>query len=310
MSKIYQSMEALIGGTPLVQLQKIEQKHNLKAALYAKVEYMNPVGSVKDRAALFMLNQAEADGKLTAGGTVIEPTSGNTGIAIAAIGAVRGYRVIVVMPDTMSVERRQMMLAYGAELVLTAGKLGMKGAIAKAEELAQQIPNSIIAGQFENPANPQAHYATTGPEIWQDTDGAVDMFIAGVGTGGTLSGVSKYLKAQKSTVQVIAVEPQKSAILSGAPAGPHGLQGIGAGFVPENLDTTAYDAVVQITEERAFAAGREIAQIEGLLVGISSGAALHAAIEQAKLPENAGKHIVVLLPDTGMRYLSTAMFDA
>lgn len=309
MKKVYTSIDQLIGGTPLLQLQNMQRKYALGANIYAKLELFNPAGSVKDRAALFMLNDAEQSGKLQPGGTIIEPTSGNTGIGIAAVGAARGYRVIIVMPDTMSIERRQMMIAYGAELVLTEGKLGMKGAIAHADKLAAEIEGSMVAGQFENPANPAAHVATTGPEIWNDTAGEIDIFVAGVGTGGTISGVGGYLKSKNPAIQVVAVEPAGSPVMSGGAAGPHGLQGIGAGFLPGNLNTEIYDQIVQVTEAQAYAAGRAIAHDEGMLVGISSGAALHAAMELAKLPENAGKHIVALLPDTGARYLSTAMFE-
>lgn len=306
--KIYKSMEDLIGATPLVELRNIEQEENLAARLLVKIEKGNPAGSVKDRVAKTMLDDAEAKGKLVKGGTVIEPTSGNTGIGIAAIGAARGYRVIIVMPDTMSVERRLLMTAYGAELVLTDGKLGMKGAVDKAEELHAQIPGSIIAGQFENPANPAAHRTYTGPEIWEDTDGNVDVFIAGVGTGGTVSGVGEYLKSRNKDIKIVAVEPASSPLLSEGNAGSHKIQGIGANFVPENFNRAVVDEIVTVTDEDAFAAGRKIARREGLLVGISSGAALHAAIELAKRRENYGKTIVALLPDTGERYLSSAMF--
>ena len=308
MSKIYTSAEQLIGHTPLLELTHIEAAEGLEARLLAKLEYFNPAGSVKDRVAKAMIDDAEATGKLKPGSVIIEPTSGNTGIGLASVAAVRGYRVIIVMPETMSVERRLLMKAYGAELVLTEGAKGMSGAIAKAEELAAQIPNSFVPGQFVNPANPAAHRATTGPEIWQDTDGQVDIFVAGAGTGGTVTGVGGYLKEQNPAVKVVAVEPSDSAVLSGGKAGPHKLQGIGAGFVPEVLDTTVYDEVVPVTSEDAFAAGRMMGRKEGVLVGISSGAALYAAIQQAKRPENKGKTIVVLLPDTGDRYLSTPMF--
>ena len=308
MSKIYTSAEQLIGHTPLLELTHIEAAEGLEARLLAKLEYFNPAGSVKDRVAKAMIDDAEATGKLKPGSVSIEPTSGNTGIGLASVAAVRGYRVIIVMPETMSVERRLLMKAYGAELVLTEGAKGMSGAIAKAEELAAQIPNSFVPGQFVNPANPAAHRATTGPEIWQDTDGQVDIFVAGAGTGGTVTGVGGYLKEQNPAVKVVAVEPSDSAVLSGGKAGPHKLQGIGAGFVPEVLDTTVYDEVVPVTSEDAFAAGRMMGRKEGVLVGISSGAALYAAIQQAKRPENKGKTIVVLLPDTGDRYLSTPMF--
>lgn len=308
MSKIYTSAEQLIGHTPLLELTHIEAAEGLKARLLAKLEYFNPAGSVKDRVAKAMIDDAESTGKLKPGSVIIEPTSGNTGIGLASVAAARGYRVIIVMPETMSVERRLLMKAYGAELVLTEGAKGMSGAIAKAEELAAQIPGSFVPGQFVNPANPAAHRATTGPEIWQDTDGQVDIFVAGAGTGGTVTGVGGYLKEQNPAVRVVAVEPADSAVLSGGKAGPHKLQGIGAGFVPEVLDTTVYDEVMPVTTEEAFAAGRMMGHKEGVLVGISSGAALHAAIQQAKRPENEGKTIVVLLPDTGDRYLSTPMF--
>ena len=308
MSKIYTSAEQLIGHTPLLELTHIEAAEGLKARLLAKLEYLNPAGSVKDRVAKAMIDDAEATGKLKPGSVIIEPTSGNTGIGLASVAAARGYRVIIVMPETMSVERRMLMKAYGAELVLTEGGKGMAGAIAKAEELAAQTPNSFVPGQFVNPANPAAHRATTGPEIWQDTDGQVDIFVAGAGTGGTITGVGGYLKEQNPAVHIVAVEPATSAVLSGGKAGPHKLQGIGAGFVPDVLDTSVYDEVMPITDEDAFAAGRMMGRKEGVLVGISSGAALHAAIQQAKRPENEGKTIVVLLPDTGDRYLSTPMF--
>ena len=308
MSKIYTSAEQLIGHTPLLELTHIEAAEGLKARLLAKLEYFNPAGSVKDRVAKAMIDDAEATGKLKPGSVIIEPTSGNTGIGLAAVAAARGYRVIIVMPETMSVERRLLMKAYGAELVLTEGAKGMAGAIAKAEELAAQTPNSFVPGQFVNPANPAAHRATTGPEIWQDTDGQVDIFVAGAGTGGTVTGVGGYLKEQNPAVKIGAVEPATSAVLSGGKAGPHKLQGIGAGFVPDVLDTSVYDEVMPVTDEDAFAAGRMMGRKEGVLVGISSGAALPAAIQQAKRPENEGKTIVVLLPDTGDRYLSTPMF--
>ncbi len=306
--KIYKSMEELIGKTPIVELRNIEQQENLAARLLVKLEKTNPAGSVKDRVAKAMLDDAEAKGKLTKGGVIIEPTSGNTGIGLAAIGAARGYRVIIVMPDSMSIERRQLMTAYGAELVLTEGKLGMKGAVDKAEELKAQIPGSIIAGQFENPANPAAHRTYTGPEIWEDTDGKVDIFVAGVGTGGTVSGIGEYLKSRNKDIRIVAVEPATSPLLSTGKAGPHRIQGIGANFVPENFNRDVVDEIITVTDEDAFTAGREIARKEGLLVGISSGAALHAAVELAKRRENYGKTIVALLPDTGERYLSSAMF--
>ena len=308
MSHIYSSMEDLIGGTPLLELKKIEKEFDLKARILAKLEYFNPAGSVKDRIAKEMILDAEEKGILKSGSTIIEPTSGNTGIGLAAVGTARGYKVILVMPETMSVERRMMMKAYGAEIVLSEGSKGMKGAIAKAEELHQSIPGSIIPGQFDNSANPRAHYKTTGPEIWEDTDGEVDIFIAGVGTGGTVSGVGKYLKEKKSSVEVIAVEPKGSPVLSEGHPGPHKIQGIGAGFVPKTLDTSIYDKVVTAVEEDAYKAARDMGKREGILVGISSGAALSVAIEEAKKPENEGKIIVVLLPDTGDRYFSTPLF--
>ena len=308
MSKIYRSIDALVGNTPLLELCHIAKDARLHGRILAKLEFLNPAGSVKDRVALNMILEAEASGKLQPGATIIEPTSGNTGIGLAAIAAARGYRVIIVMPDSMSMERRLLMGAYGAQLVLTDGALGMQAAIEKAEELATQIPGSYIPGQFDNPANPAAHKASTGPEIWKDTDGQVDFFVAGVGTGGTLTGVGQYLKGKNPHIQVVAVEPASSPLLSGGKAGPHGLQGIGANFVPSVLDTTVYDKVVTVTEEEAYAAGRLLGAQEGILAGISSGAALHAAMELAKQPENAGKNIVVLLPDTGDRYLSTPMF--
>ena len=308
MSNIYTSADHLIGHTPLLELTHIEKVHDLKAKIVAKLEYFNPAGSVKDRIAKAMIDDAEAKGLLKAGSVIIEPTSGNTGIGLASVAAARGYRIIIVMPETMSVERRQLMKAYGAELVLTEGAKGMKGAIAKADELAKEIPNSFVAGQFVNPANPKAHYETTGPEIWQDTDGKVDLFVAGVGTGGTITGVGKYLKAQNPAVKVVAVEPKTSAVLSTGIAGSHKIQGIGAGFVPDVLDTKIYDEIIPVDNDDAFAVGKEIGHREGVLVGISSGAALWAAIELAKRPENAGKTIVVLLPDTGDRYLSTPLF--
>ena len=308
MSNIYTSADQLIGRTPLLELTHIEKAHNLKAKIVAKLEYFNPAGSVKDRIAKAMIDDAEAKGLLKAGSVIIEPTSGNTGIGLASVAAARGYRIIIVMPETMSVERRQLMKAYGAELVLTEGAKGMKGAIAKADELAKEIPNSFVAGQFVNPANPKAHYETTGPEIWQDTDGKVDFFVTGVGTGGTITGVGKYLKAQNPAVKVVAVEPKTSAVLSTGVAGSHKIQGIGAGFVPDVLDTKIYDEIIPVDNDDAFAVGKEIGHREGVLVGISSGAALWAAIELAKRPENADKTIVVLLPDTGDRYLSTPLF--
>ncbi len=308
MAKIYTSADQLIGRTPLLELTHLEQEYGLKAKLYAKMEYFNPAGSVKDRVAKMMLDDAEKEGKLTKDSVIIEPTSGNTGIGLASVAAARGYRIIIVMPDTMSVERRQLMKAYGAELVLSEGAKGMKGAIAKANELAEEIPNSFIPGQFVNPSNPKAHYETTGPEIWEDTDGNVDYFVAGVGTGGTVTGVGKYLKEKNPAVKVVAVEPATSAVLSTGVAGAHKIQGIGAGFVPEILDTTVYDEIIPVANEDAFALGKKIGTSEGVLVGISSGAAVWAALEVAKRPENAGKSIVVLLPDTGDRYLSTPLF--
>ena len=308
MSHIYTSVDQLIGHTPLLELTHIEKEYNLSARLIAKVESFNPAGSVKDRVALSMIETAEAEGKLKPGSVIIEPTSGNTGIGLCAVAAARGYRAIIVMPDTMSVERQMLMRAYGAELILTDGAGGMAAAIAKADELAAEIPGAIVAGQFVNPANPAAHEATTGPEIWADTDGEVDIFVCGVGTGGTITGTGRYLKAQKPDIRVIGMEPAGSPVLSGGKAGPHGLQGIGAGFVPEVLDVSIMDEVVTVTEEEAYAAGRLLAHREGILAGISSGAALHAAIEVAARPENAGKTVVVLLPDTGDRYLSTPLF--
>lgn len=306
--KIARDVTDLIGYTPLLSLRRFGETHQLKAALLAKLEGMNPAGSAKDRVAAAMIAAAESEGKLRAGSTIIEPTSGNTGIGLAMVAAVKGYKVILTMPDTMSEERRRLLRAYGAELVLTEGKLGMTGAIAKAQELAASIPDSFIPGQFENPANPAAHYATTGPEIWADTDGKVDVFVAGIGTGGTITGVGKYLKERNPAVQIIGAEPAGSPVLTGGVAGPHGLQGIGAGFIPDALDMSVVDEVLTITEEEAYAAARTLAQREGVLVGISSGAALAAAVRYASRPENEGKMVVVLLPDTGDRYLSTALF--
>ena len=308
MSNIYTSADQLIGKTPLLELVHIEKEEGLEAKVLAKLEYFNPAGSVKDRIAKAMIDDAEASGKLKPGSVIIEPTSGNTGIGLASVAAARGYRIIIVMPETMSVERRQLMKAYGAELVLTEGAKGMKGAIAKAQELAAQTPDSFIPGQFTNPANPSAHRATTGPEIWNDTDGTVDIFVAGVGTGGTLTGVGEYLKSQNPNVKVVAVEPAGSPVLSKGVAGAHKIQGIGAGFVPDTLNTKIYDEIITVENEDAFATGRELARKEGLLVGISSGAAVWAAAQLAKRPENQGKRIIVLLPDTGDRYLSTPMF--
>ena len=309
MSKIYTSADQLIGKTPLLELTHIEKKYGLKAKVLAKLEYFNPAGSVKDRIARKMLDDAEAAGKLTPDSVIIEPTSGNTGIGLASVAAARGYRIIIVMPETMSVERRQLMKAYGAELVLTEGAKDMKGAIAKADELAKEIPNSFVPGQFVNPSNPKAHYETTGPEIFEDTDGEVDIFVAGVGTGGTITGVGEYLKDKKPGVKIVAVEPETSAVLSTGVAGAHKIQGIGAGFVPDVLDTKVYDEIIPVSNEAAFEAGKLIGKSEGVLVGISSGAAAYAAIELAKRPENEGKTIVVLLPDTGDRYLSTPLFQ-
>ena len=308
MSHIYTSADQLIGKTPLLELTHLENALGLKAKLLAKLEYFNPAGSVKDRIAKAMIDDAEAKGLLKEGSVIIEPTSGNTGIGLASVAAARGYRIIIVMPETMSVERRQLMRAYGTELVLTDGSKGMKGAIARANELAAEIPNSFVPGQFVNPANPKAHFETTGPEIWEDTDGKVDFFVAGVGTGGTITGVGQYLKSKNPEVKVVAVEPKSSAFLSTGVAGPHKIQGIGAGFAPEVLDTKVYDEIIPVENEAAFATGREIGRREGVLVGISAGAAVWAAIELAKRPENAGKNIVVLLPDTGDRYLSTPLF--
>ena len=308
MSHIYTSADQLIGRTPLLELTHLEKKYGLKARILAKLEYLNPAGSVKDRIARAMIDDAEARGLLHEGSVIIEPTSGNTGIGLASVAAARGYRVIIVMPETMSVERRQLMKAYGAELVLTEGAKGMKGAIAKADELAREIPGSFVPGQFVNAANPKAHFDTTGPEIWQDTDGQVDWFVAGVGTGGTITGVGQYLKSRNAAVRVAAVEPKSSAVLSTGVAGAHKIQGIGAGFVPQVLDTQVYDEIVPVTNEDAFALGREVGHTEGVLVGISSGAAVWAALQIAQRPESAGKTIVVLLPDTGDRYLSTPLF--
>ncbi len=309
MAKIFTSADQLIGRTPLLELTHLEKEYGLKAKLFAKLEYLNPAGSVKDRVAKMMLDDAEREGKLTKDSVIIEPTSGNTGIGLASVAAARGYRIIIVMPDTMSVERRQLMKAYGAELVLSEGAKGMKGAIAKAQELADEIPGSFIPGQFVNPSNPKAHYESTGPEIWEDTDGAVDYFVAGVGTGGTITGTGQYLKEKKPSVKVVAVEPATSAVLSTGVAGAHKIQGIGAGFVPEILDTTVYDEIIPVANEDAFALGKKIGRREGVLVGISSGAAVWAAIEIARRPESEGKNIVVLLPDTGDRYLSTPMYE-
>ncbi len=309
MSKIYTSADQLIGHTPLLELTHIEKNNGLEAKVLAKLEYLNPAGSVKDRIAKAMLDDAEAKGLLKPDSVIIEPTSGNTGIGLASVAAARGYRIIIVMPETMSVERRQLMKAYGAELVLTEGAKGMKGAIAKADKLAKELPNSFIPGQFVNPANPAAHKATTGPEIWEDTDGKVDIFVAGVGTGGTITGVGEYLKSQNPNVKVVAVEPASSPVLSKGTAGAHKIQGIGAGFVPDVLDTKVYDEIIPVANEDAFAAGKEVGRSEGVLVGISAGAALWAAIELAKRPENKGKTIVALLPDTGDRYLSTPLFE-
>lgn len=310
MAKIYKNIEELIGKTPLLELTHLEEIHNLDARVLAKVEFLNPGGSAKDRVAKKMVEDAEAKGILKAGATIIEPTSGNTGIGLAVMAAARGYRAIIVMPDSMSMERRLLMSAFGAELVLTEGAKGMAGAIAKAEELAKEIPGAFIPGQFDNPANPQAHYESTGPEIYEDTDGKVDIFVAGIGTGGTITGVGRYLREKNPDVQIIGVEPASSPLLTEGRAGSHGLQGIGANFVPSILDTKLYNEIIPVKEEEAYAAGRAVAQKEGLLVGISSGAAIHAALKVAKRPENKGKNIVVLLPDTGDRYLSTPMFQA
>ncbi len=308
MSRIYTSADQLIGRTPLLEVKHIEKEEGLKATVLVKLEYLNPAGSVKDRIAKAMIDDAEEKGLLKPGSVIIEPTSGNTGIGLASVAAARGYRIIIVMPETMSVERRQLMNAYGAELVLTEGAKGMKGAIAKAEELSKEIPGAFIPGQFVNPANPAAHKATTGPEIWQDTDGKVDIFVAGVGTGGTVTGVGEYLKEQNPNVKVVAVEPASSPVLSEGKAGSHMIQGIGAGFIPDVLNTAVYDEIIPVTNENALSTGRRMGRSEGVLVGISSGAALWAALELAKRPENAGKTIVALLPDTGDRYLSTALF--
>ena len=308
MSNIYTSADQLIGNTPLLELTHLEEAYGLKAAILAKLEYLNPAGSVKDRIAKAMIDDAEQKGLLKKGSVIIEPTSGNTGIGLASVAAARGYRIIIVMPETMSVERRQLMKAYGAELVLTEGAKGMKGAIAKAAELAKEIPNSFVPGQFVNPANPKAHFETTGPEIWEDADGKVDIFVAGVGTGGTITGTGKFLKSKNPNVKVVAVEPKTSAVLSTGVAGPHKIQGIGVGFVPEVLDTKVYDEIIAVDNDDAFKTGKEFGRREGVLVGISSGAAIWAAIELAKRPENEGKTIVVLLPDTGDRYLSTPLF--
>ena len=310
MSRIYSSADELIGSTPLLEVRNIEREEGLKARVLVKLEYFNPAGSVKDRVAKAMIDDAEAKGLLKPGSVIIEPTSGNTGIGLASVAAARGYRIIIVMPETMSVERRQLMKAYGAELVLSEGSKGMKGAIAKADELAKEIPGAFIPGQFVNPANPAAHYAATGPEIWADTDGQVDIFVAGVGTGGTITGVGQYLKEQNPAVKVVAVEPASSPVLSEGRSGAHMIQGIGAGFVPEVLDTGVYDEIVPVANEDALSTGRRMGRSEGVLVGISSGAALWAAVELAKRPENAGKTIVALLPDTGDRYLSTPMYGA
>lgn len=309
MAKIYQGISDLVGRTPLVEAARLEKKLGLKAKLLLKLEYLNPAGSVKDRVAKEMLEDAERRGMITAGATIIEPTSGNTGIGLAAMAVAKGYRAILTMPDTMSVERSNILKAYGAEIVLTPGVEGMKGAIAKAEALAKEIPGSFIPGQFENPANPEAHRKTTGPEIWEDTDGNVDIFVAGVGTGGTITGTGSYLKEKNPAIRIVAMEPASSPVLSGGAAGPHMLQGIGAGFVPEILDTNVYDEIVTVENEKAFEYGKELAKTEGFLVGISSGAALCAAVEQARKPENEGKTIVVLLPDSGDRYYSTALFQ-
>lgn len=309
MSKIYQNAIALIGNTPLIEMEHLEKKYDLKARIVAKVEFFNPAGSVKDRIAKAMIETAEKEGLIQAGATIIEATSGNTGIGLASVAAMKGYKAILTMPETMSVERRNLLKAYGAQIVLTPGPLGMKGAIAKAQELANETANSFIPSQFENKSNPSVHYQTTGPEIFNATDGAVDILVAGVGTGGTISGAGKYLKEKKSNVKVVAVEPSASPVLSKKEAGPHGIQGIGAGFVPNTLDTSIYDEIITVSNDEAYEMGREIARSEGILVGISSGAAMHAAIQEAQKEENAGKLIVVILPDTGERYLSTPMFQ-
>ena len=309
MARIFNSADELIGGTPLLELSHIEKEEGLKAHIYAKLEYLNPAGSVKDRVAKSIIEEAEASGKLTKDSVIIEPTSGNTGIGLAAVAAARGYRIIIVMPDTMSVERRALIQAYGAELILSEGAKGMKGAISKAEELVKEIPGSFIAGQFVNPANPKAHFDTTGPEIWKDTDGLVDIFVAGVGTGGTVTGVGEFLKSKKPEVKIVAVEPATSPVLSKGQAGAHKIQGIGAGFIPQVLNTDIYDEIIAVENDDAFAYGKLFAKKEGVLVGISSGAAIKAAVELAKRPENEGKNIVVLLPDTGDRYLSTPLFQ-
>ena len=306
---VYRSIDAIIGNTPLLRLSRTERSENISAKLYAKLEYLNPAGSVKDRVALRMIDEAEAEGKLRPGSVIIEPTSGNTGIGLCCVAASRGYKVIIVMPETMSVERRRIMKAYGAELVLTDGRLGMRGAIEEAERIAAETEGAFIPGQFSNPANPRAHELTTGPEIWEDTNGAVDIFVAGVGTGGTLTGVGRYLKSKNPDIRIIAVEPENSAVLSGRSAGPHGLQGIGAGFVPDVLDTSVYDEIITVTDDQAYESGRKAGKTEGILVGISSGAALYAAKLIAKREENKGKTVVALLPDTGDRYLSTPMFE-
>lgn len=307
--KVYQSVTELIGKTPLLEVKNIEREKGLKAKVLVKLEYFNPAGSVKDRAALSMIEEAERTGRIQQGATIIEPTSGNTGIGLASVAASRGYKAVFVMPETMSIERRKLLLGYGAKIVLTEGAKGMKGAIEKAAELEKETGNAVVLGQFVNPANPDAHYRTTGPEIWEDTEGTVDIFIAGAGTGGTVTGVGRYLKEKRPEVRVIAVEPAASPVLSGGEPGPHGLQGIGAGFVPDILDTTVYDAVSQVTEEEAYEAARLLASSEGVLVGITSGAALHTAVREAAKPENEGKTIVALLPDTGERYLSTPLFN-